>query len=177
VQSTYPVAYHENHKKQEAGQAMRPEILDKVRKMIETRKLGGSSAIGADLPWSCDETPPALFYTGLEQFNRGEYFEQHESLEELWILEPRAIRYVYQGILKIGVGFYKLRLGNYRGTVNHINGGIAYLQPFGDECLGVDLARLIREAAEVRDRVIQLGPDHLGEFDLSALPKVHYWQP
>jgi uncharacterized protein len=153
---------------------MKPEILDKVREMIRARKLGGPSAAGADLPWSCDETPPALFYTGIEQFNRGEYFAQHESLEEIWVVEPRPIRYIYQGILRIGVGFYKLRLGNYRGTVNHINGGIAYLQPFGDECLGVDLARLIREAAHVRDRVIELGPNRLSQFDLSTLPRVHY---
>src|SRR5215218_5636846 len=109
---------------------MKPEILVQVREMIRTRKLGGQAAIGADLPWSCDETPPDLFYVGLEQFNRGEYFEQHESLEEIWLLEPRDIRYLYQGILKIGVGFYKLRLGNYRGTVNHLKGGMDYLRPF-----------------------------------------------
>lgn len=75
---------------------MKPEILEQVRQMIRTRKLGGPSAIGADLPWSCDEIPPELFYIGLEQFNRGEYFEQHESLEEIWVVEPRPIRYVYQ---------------------------------------------------------------------------------
>jgi hypothetical protein len=152
---------------------MKPEILEQVRKMIAIRKLGGQKALGADKPWSCDETPPPIFFLGLEQFNRGEYFEQHESLEELWILEPRPIRYVYQGILRIGVGFYKLRLGNYRGTVNHLKGGVAYLRPFGDECLGVDLARLISDALRVHDQVVQLGPEHIGDFDLSTLPLVH----
>src|SRR6266496_27566 len=146
---------------------MRPEIVDKVRKMAALRRAGGAAAVGALEPWSCGETPPALFYTGLEQFNRGEYFEQHESLEEIWILEPRPLRYLYQGILKIGVGFYKLRLGNYRGTINHLNGGIAYLTPFGDECLGVDIARLMREAADVRDRVLELGAERIGEYELS----------
>ena len=142
--------------------------------MAEARRAGGPAAVGELEPWSCDETPPALFYLGLEQFNRGEYFEQHESLEEIWILEPRPLRYLYQGILKIGVGFYKLRLGNYRGTINHLNGGIAYLTPFGDECLGVDIARLMREAADVRDRVLELGAERIGEYELSLLPKVHY---
>lgn len=153
---------------------MRPEVVDKVRQMAEARRAGGPAAVGELEPWSCDEVPPPLFYIGLEQFNRGEYFEQHESLEEIWILEPRPLRYLYQGILKIGVGFYKLRLGNYRGTVNHINGGIAYLEPFGEQCLGVDVARLIREAAQVRDQVVQLGPERIDEFDLSSLPLVHY---
>jgi hypothetical protein len=153
---------------------MRPEIVEKVRQMAEARRAGGPAAVGELEPWSCDETPPALFYTGLEQFNRGEYFEQHESLEEIWILDQRPLRYLYQGILKIGVGFYKLRLGNYRGTVNHFNGGIAYLEPFGEECLGVDVAGLIRDAAEIRDKVVRLGPERIGEIDTSNLPGVHY---
>ena len=153
---------------------MKPQIVDKVRKRAEARKKGGPAATGELDPWSCAETPPDLFYIGLEEFNRGEYFEQHETLEELWASEPRLIRRLYQGILKIGVGFYKLRLGSYRGTVNHINGGIAYLQLFEEGCFGVETARLIREATEVRDRVMELGPDHMGEFDLQSLPKVHY---
>jgi predicted metal-dependent hydrolase len=111
-------------------------------------------------------------FDAIEQFNRGEYFEQHETFEELWIEEPRELRRLYQGILKVGAGFYKLRLGNYRGTVNHIRGGIAYLQRFDNVCLGVDVARLIQEATEVLDRVVELGPERLGEYDLSGLPKV-----
>ena len=153
---------------------MRKEVVDKARERVRIRKQGGPHATGELETWSCDEVPPDLFYRGLEQFNRGEYFEQHESLEEIWVLEPRPIRYLYQGILKIGVGFYKLRLGNYRGTVNHITGGIAYLQQFGDSCLGVEVARLIGDAQQVLKRVRELGPDRLVEFDLSTLPKVHY---
>src|SRR3954454_13996036 len=150
---------------------MKPETVDKVRKRLQARKIGGPAATGEEDPWSCEETPPDLLYVGIEEFNKGLYFEQHETLEEIWQLDPRPLRRLYQGILKIGVGFYKLRLGNYRGTVNHINGGIAYLEPFGEKCLGVDLARLIREAAEVRDRIMSLGPDRIGEYDASVLPK------
>jgi uncharacterized protein len=153
---------------------MSRESVDNVRKRSEARKRGGPASTGELEPWSCDERPPDLLCVGLEQFNRGEYFEQHETLEELWIAEPRLIRRLYQGILKIGVGFYKLRLGNYRGTVNHINGGIAYLRLFEDDCMGIEVARLIREAGEVRDRVIALGRERIGEFDLTCFPSVYY---
>ncbi|RIK32935.1 MAG: DUF309 domain-containing protein, partial [Chloroflexi bacterium] len=48
----------------------------------------------------------------LEQFNRGEYWAQHETLEEIWRAEPDpTIRNFYKGILQIGVGFYHLRKG------------------------------------------------------------------
>ncbi len=152
--------------------SMAGDNVEKIRTRAEARRRGGREATGEAAPWSCEETPPALLFRAIEQFNRGEYFEQHETLEELWIEEAREIRRLYQGILKIGVGFYKLRLGNYRGTVNHISGGIAYLQRFGDECLGVDVARLVREATAVHDRVVELGPEKLTEFDLTTLPKV-----
>ncbi len=154
--------------------SMKKEVVDKVRERARIRREGGPEAVGEREPWSCDEVPPALFYIGLEQFNRGEYFEQHESLEEIWAIEPRAIRCLYQGILKIGVGFYKLRLGNYRGTINHISGGIAYLHLFEDGCLGVEVAQLVREAEQVREKVVGLGPERIGDFDLTTLPKVHF---
>ena len=64
--------------------------MDKVRERVRVRKAGGPPAVGETAPWSCDEKPPELFYTGLEQFNRGEYFEQHETLETLWRVDAWA---------------------------------------------------------------------------------------
>ncbi|MDQ6693711.1 MAG: DUF309 domain-containing protein [Chloroflexota bacterium] len=152
---------------------MKQELVDKVRRDAAARRRGVSNS-EADMPWSCSEVPPTLLHEAIEQFNRGEYFRQHETLEELWIAEPRPLRRLYQGILKIGVGFYKLRLGNYRGTVNHITGGIEYLKRFEDNCLGVDVARLIADAHDVHSTVVDLGPERLAEFDLGTLPRVHY---
>ena len=58
---------------------------------------------------SCDEPPPAQLLEGIAQFNRGELFEQHETLELLWRAERRDVRHLYQGILQIGVAFHHLR--------------------------------------------------------------------
>lgn len=38
------------------------------------------------------EAPPPLLLEGIAQFNRGEYFEQHETLEILWRAEARPVR-------------------------------------------------------------------------------------
>ncbi len=57
----------------------------------------------------CDEPPPPLLLKGLEQFNAGEYWECHETLETLWRDEPRPVRDLYQGVLQIGVAFHHLR--------------------------------------------------------------------
>jgi predicted metal-dependent hydrolase len=44
------------------------------------------------------EEVPDLVLKGIEEFNRGEFFECHEYLEEAWMQESRRIRFLYQGI-------------------------------------------------------------------------------
>src|SRR5680860_1792203 len=53
----------------------------------------------------CGDPPPPRLRRGIEQFNRGEFFEQHETLELEWLEERDPVRYLYQGILQIGIGF------------------------------------------------------------------------
>src|SRR5439155_4399747 len=113
----------------------------------------------------CNEAPPALMLEGIAQFNRGEYFEQHETLELLWRAEPREVRRLYQGILQIGVAFHHLRLRNHHGTVYMLTRGAAYLRPFAPRCQGVDVEALLAAAAAALKEVERLGPDRLAEFD------------
>jgi len=120
----------------------------------------------------CGETPPPGLLAGIEQFNAGAYWECHETLEELWRVEPDPVRYLYQGILQVGVGFYHLRRGNYRGAVNKLTSGLAYLAPSEPACLGVDVARLRSESGSVLAAVVALGPARLAEYDASDLPRV-----
>src|SRR6476469_7640879 len=122
----------------------------------------------------CAAPPPAALYAGIAEFNAGAYFECHETLEAIWMREPGPIRRLYQGILQVGVGFYHLRNGNYRGALNLLRSAAGYLAEFEPACLGVDVARLRADAAAVRAAVVTLGPERVGEFDLSGLPRVHY---
>jgi hypothetical protein len=122
---------------------------------------------------TCDEPPPPLLLEGIAQFNRGEYFEQHETLERLWRAEAREVRYLYQGILQIGVAFHHLRRGNHHGTVYMLTRGQRYLAPFAPQCQGVDVRRLLDDAAAALAEVERLGRDRLGEFDWGLAPNVH----
>lgn len=124
------------------------------------------------MPPACDDPPPAALRAGIEQFNHGEYFECHETLEAIWMREPGPIRRLYQGILQIGVGLYHLRNGNYRGTLNLLGSGVAYLEPFAPRCMGVELAPLIAAARALRTRMLALGPTGLRAVDLAAFPPI-----
>jgi uncharacterized protein len=121
---------------------------------------------------SCDEPPPPQLLEGIAQFNRGEFFEQHETLELLWRAERRDVRYLYQGILQIGVAFLHLRRLNHHGTVYMLTRGRRYLAPFAPRCQRVDVASLLRDAAAALREVDRLGPGGLGEFDWALVPKV-----
>jgi predicted metal-dependent hydrolase len=109
----------------------------------------------------------------VRQFNRGEYFEQHETLELLWRAELRQVRSLYQGILQIGVAFHHLRRGNHHGTVYMLTRGAGYLTPFAPQCQGVDVQGLLRDAAAALEEVERLGPARLHEFDWALAPHVH----
>ncbi len=120
----------------------------------------------------CSEPPPELLRHGIELFNQGRFFEQHEVLEELWRAERRPVRRLYQGILQVGVAFHHLRRLNFHGVTYMLARGQMYLAPFVPACQRVDVARLIRDAARAEATVVALGPDRLGEFDWSQTPRV-----
>jgi predicted metal-dependent hydrolase len=125
---------------------------------------------------ACEEAPPRLLLEGLELFNRGEFFEQHEVLETLWRDEPRPVRRLYQGILQIGVAFHHLQRGNHHGTVYMLTRGQMYLRPFAPSCQGVDVRRLLADAARALAEVERLGPARLDAFDWSLAPRVRWVQ-
>jgi predicted metal-dependent hydrolase len=122
---------------------------------------------------ACDEASPLQLLEGIAQFNRGEYFEQHETLELLWRAERRGVRLLYQGILQIGVAFHHLRQRNHHGTVYMLTRGSRYLAPFAPRCQGVDVQRLLADAAVALIEVERLGPDRLGDFNWQLAPKLH----
>lgn len=121
----------------------------------------------------CDRAPTPEMLRAFVQFNRGEYFEQHETLELIWRAEKdRTIRNFYKGILQVGVGFYHLRNGNYNGVVKVLARGINYLKPYTPECYGVDVARLIEEASAVYWRVREKKGLETRDLEME-LPRVH----
>src|ERR1700710_228888 len=121
---------------------------------------------------SCDAPPPLELLEGIAQFNRGEFFEQHETLELLWRAERRDIRFLYQGILQIGVAFHHLRKLNHHGTVYMLTRGSNYLRPFAPACQRVDVEALLDDAAAALREVERLGQARLAEFDWRLAVKV-----
>ena len=119
----------------------------------------------------CAELPP-LVIKGIEEFNRGEYFEQHETLEAAWRAEPGPIRELYQGILQVGVACYQIERGNLPGALKMLERGLRRLRQFTPECLEIDVAQLIADAERLRDEAKRFGPERLTDLDRTLFPRI-----
>lgn len=125
-------------------------------------------------PAGWDDELSAKARAGLEEFNRGDYFEQHELLEEAWMEESRPVREMYQGILQVGLAFYQIERDNWAGALKMFRRGLPRLRDLPPVCQGVEVGAL-REAAEaIHAEVTARGPEGLATFDQQRFPRIAY---
>lgn len=137
------------------------------------QRVVASGAIDGPNP-RCAGLPPKGLLEGIQLFNQGQYYECHHTLEDIWRAESDPIRYLYQGILQIGVGFHHLRNENYRGAMSLLRNGIDKTSRYLPVCMSIDTTRLRDEAQTCLDQIEALGPERLDEFNWSMVPRVHF---
>lgn len=121
----------------------------------------------------CSEPLPAGVLRGIEEFNVGQYFEQHETLELVWRAELRPIRDLYRGVLQIGVACLQVERGNAVGALKMIERAVRWLQPFRPMCQGIDVDRLLVDANRLREAIEHSGADQVERVDRRLFPKIH----
>jgi predicted metal-dependent hydrolase len=120
----------------------------------------------------CDESPPPGLLRGIEEFNRREFYECHETIEAVWMEESRPIRLLYQAILQVGVAFYHVQQGNWRGAMKVLARSIPKLAHFEPTCMEIDVSRLLADARRIRQHLAQLGEGQISEFDPVLFPTI-----
>ncbi|CAI0442117.1 unnamed protein product [Linum tenue] len=69
------------------------------------------------------------FGAAVDQFNRRQYYECHDSLEALWMgAEDEASRTLFHGILQCAVGFHHLFNQNHKGAMMELGEGLCKLR-------------------------------------------------
>uniref|UniRef100_C6E3H5 DUF309 domain-containing protein n=1 Tax=Geobacter sp. (strain M21) TaxID=443144 RepID=C6E3H5_GEOSM len=121
----------------------------------------------------CGERPPGELVKAVEEFNRGEWFECHETLEELWVGEKGELRDFYQGVLQIAVALHHWHNGNLKGALILLQRGGDCLLRVSSICLQVDVARLRDDAAGFLERLSAAGEERMAEVEPSLAPKLH----
>ncbi len=120
----------------------------------------------------CIKKPPPKLLEGIRQFNRGDYYDCHETLEEIWMHEQGKIRDFYKGILQIGVAVYHAKRSNLKGAMRLVSSGRELLSPFAPECMGLDVAHLLESAGRFREELNELASDP--SLSLKAIPVIRF---
>lgn len=124
----------------------------------------------------CHDVPSGEAKRGFEEFNRGDYFQQHEMLEAAWRAEQRPVRELYQGILQIGLACYQIERENWIGAVKMLRRGLPRLARLPDVCQGVRVSPLSAAAEAMLAELLRLGPERVSLFDRCRFPVVCYHQ-
>ncbi len=116
------------------------------------------------------------FHRGVEFFNRGEFFEAHEEMEDAMnLLEDDSADWdFFLGLLRASVANHKLSQHETKSAIIHLGAALKFLAPFPDRHRGLKLrefrsaltAELTRLQTKVGD-TSGLAAPHL-EFDAAC---------
>ncbi|MBD2434225.1 MULTISPECIES: DUF309 domain-containing protein [Fischerella] len=120
---------------------------------------------------------PQQFWQGVEQFNTGEFYACHDTLEALWMEATEPEKTFYQGILQIAVALYHLGNHNWRGAAILLGEGSNRLRRYPSVYGGIDVDELLEQSAALLTTLQQTEPEKLatmklGEAEGLPLPKI-----
>jgi uncharacterized protein len=141
--------------------------------LISTYARLPNAEIQAQLESACEGELPELAQQAIVRFNSGEYYKQHDLLEELWMQTPGPERDLYQGILQVGVAYYQIGRSNPRGARKMLQRALQWLRKLPPTCQGVDVEDLRQNAQKVLDILSEEG-FRIEEFDAKILKPVRY---
>lgn len=118
-------------------------------------------------------TPESLLQLGIDLYNAGHYWNAHEAWEEVWLESERGMRNFYQGLIQVSAAFVHVTRNRYPGGVKLLAEGIAKLERYPGDFMGLDLASLVQGARTARERLLELGEARIAEFDRALIPQIH----
>jgi predicted metal-dependent hydrolase len=120
----------------------------------------------------CQDELPPLAQEGIRKFNAGEYYKQHDLFEEQWMATESPVRDLYRAILQVGIGYFQIERGNYRGALKMLQRSVQWLMLLPDVCQGVNIKKLREDSFRVRAELERLGESGFADFDKSLIKGV-----
>jgi hypothetical protein len=120
----------------------------------------------------CTCSPSGELLQAFGEFNRGDWFACHETLEDLWVGTDGEMRDFYQGLLQLAVALHHWRNGNFGGTVSLLESGCAYLRRVRPVCQRIEVEALVLAAGRLREELTALGPERMADVDPALIPRL-----
>jgi uncharacterized protein len=114
------------------------------------------------------EELPEQFWQGVREFQQGQFYECHDTLEALWIEAREPNKTFFQGILQIAVACYHLSHNNWKGAVILLGEGIRRLVTYQPEYVGLDIEHLVNTSADLLEHLQRIGPERVKECSLQT---------
>ncbi|OYQ65372.1 hypothetical protein B9G53_07855 [Pseudanabaena sp. SR411] len=95
------------------------------------------------------------FEEAIAQFNSGDYYACHDTLEAIWNDAWQSDRAFYQGILQIAVGLYHLKNQNWHGAAILLGEGTSRLPAYLPDYQSIDVETLLEDSLLIL-RTVQL---------------------
>ena len=108
--------------------------------------------------------PPSEFWLGIEQFNQGEFYACHDTLEAIWMEADTQEKAFYQGILQIAVALYHLENKNWQGAAILLGEGSNRLDQYSPDYGGINVLDLLDRAADWLSALQKAGPERVEEL-------------
>lgn len=119
-----------------------------------------------------------LYLEGIEHFNVCDFFESHESWEELWTDYHGPSRKFYQGLIQAAVCLHHFGNGNIRGARKLFVSSQAYLDPYRPKHMGLDLDKFLSELTACCAEIMASQEEFPKiEIDPELIPEIHLDPP
>ncbi len=106
-------------------------------------------------------SPTPDLWQGIHQFNHGEFYSCHDTLEAIWMVAPIPEKPFFQGILQLAVALHHLSNHNWRGAAILLGEGMRRLEPFEPSYHEVNISDLLDRADIWLEKLQQLGPEQV----------------
>lgn len=104
------------------------------------------------------------FEEAIAQFNSGDYYACHDTLESIWNDAWQSDRAFYQGILQIAVGLYHLKSQNWHGAAILLGEGTSRLPAYLPDYQSIDVEALLTDSLFILQKVQTNGKEGIAEI-------------
>lgn len=122
---------------------------------------------------------PAKYREGLKLFNEEEFYECHDVLEELWADCEGGEKKFLQGLIQASVALFHFGNENFGGAKKLYHSSRKYLEPYGDDFMGLELARFLADFQACFQELLdnqEAYPTTVALQD-ELVPKMHFSDP
>lgn len=123
-----------------------------------------------------DDVPSieSLYRQGIQHFNACDFFEAHETWEELWTDYRGPARRFFQGLIQAAVALHHFGNGNIRGARKVHLSSVGYLNDYRPSYLGLDLDAFLDQYGRCFAAVLA-STEEFPRIDLDPelIPEIH----